>query len=248
MGNFTGKSVLVTGAGRGIGRGIAMAFASEGANVVLGYCGNDEAAGKTLSEIEAEGGHAAIFKGNVSDSGEVSAMTDFAVKTFGRLDVLVNNAGITRDGLALRMSDEDFDRVIDVNLRGCFLCCRAAGKYMMKQRSGAIVNISSIVGISGNAGQANYAASKAGVIGLTKSLAKEFSAWGIRVNSVAPGFVETDMTGVLSEKLRESMLSSVPLKRPGKPEDIAGAVLFLAGQSASYITGQVLTVDGGMSL
>ena len=248
MGNFTGKSVLVTGAGRGIGRGIAMAFAAEGANVVLGYCGNDEAAGKTLSEIEAAGGHAALFKGNVSDSGEVSAMTDFAVKTFGRLDVLVNNAGITRDGLALRMSDEDFDRVIDVNLRGCFLCCRAAGKYMMKQRSGAIVNISSIVGISGNAGQANYAASKAGVIGLTKSLAKEFSAWGIRVNSVAPGFVETDMTGVLSEKLRESMLSSVPLKRPGQPEDIAGAVLFLAGQSASYSTGQVLTVDGGMSL
>ena len=175
-------------------------------------------------------------------------MSTFAVKTFGSLDILVNNAGITRDGLALRMSDEDFDRVIDVNLKGCFLCCRAAGKYMMKQRSGAIVNISSIVGISGNAGQANYAASKAGVIGLTKSLAKEFAAWGIRVNSVAPGFVETDMTGVLAEKLRENMLASVPLKRSGQPGDIADAVLFLAGQSASYITGQVLTVDGGMSL
>ena len=217
MGSFTGKSVIVTGAGRGIGRGIAMAFAAEGANVVLNYCGNDAAAQQTLSEIEAANGHAALFKGNVSDAAEVQAMTEFAVKTFGSLDILVNNAGITRDGLALRMSDEDFDRVIDVNLKGCFLCCRAAGKYMMKQRSGAIVNISSIVGISGNAGQANYAASKAGVIGLTKSLAKEFAAWGIRVNSVAPGFVETDMTGVLAEKLRENMLASVPLKRSGQP-------------------------------
>ena len=246
MGNFTGKSVLVTGAGRGIGRGIAMAFAAEGANVVLGYCGNDEAAGKTLSEIEAAGGHAALFKGNVSDSGEVSAMTDFAVKTFGRLDVLVNNAGITRDGLLMGMKEEDFDSVINVNLKGTFNTIRFASRTMVKQRKGKIINISSVSGVTGNAGQANYSASKAGIIGLTKSAARELASRNINVNAIAPGFVDTDMTITLSDKVKEGAKGQIPLGRFGKPEEVAELALFLSSEKSDYITGQVINIDGGM--
>ena len=248
MKRFENKIVLVTGAGRGIGASIAKRFASEGAEVIVNYSGNDEAAQKTVDEITATGGQAQKYKCSVNDSESVKVMIDEIIKKFGRIDILVNNAGITKDGLMLRMTDEDFDRVIDVNLKGTFNCTKYVSKYMLKQKSGKIINISSVVGLSGNAGQVNYSASKAGIIGITKSAAKELSSRGITVNAVAPGYVDTDMTKVLSDNIRNEILKNIPLQRMGNVEDISNCVAFLASEDASYITGQVLSVDGGMHI
>lgn len=221
MKRFENKIVLVTGAGRGIGASIAKRFASEGAEVIVNYSGNDEAAQKTVDEITATGGQAQKYKCSVNDSESVKVMIDEIIKKFGRIDILVNNAGITKDGLMLRMTDEDFDRVIDVNLKGTFNCTKYVSKYMLKQKSGKIINISSVVGLSGNAGQVNYSASKAGIIGITKSAAKELSSRGITVNAVAPGYVDTDMTKVLSDNIRNEILKNIPLQRMGNVEDIS---------------------------
>ena len=240
--------MLVTGAGRGIGASIAKRFASEGAEVIVNYSGNDEAAQKTVDEITVTGGQAQKYKCSVNDSESVKVMIDEIIKEFGRIDILVNNAGITKDGLMLRMTDEDFDRVIDVNLKGTFNCTKYVSKYMLKQKSGKIINISSVVGLSGNAGQVNYSASKAGIIGITKSAAKELSSRGITVNAVAPGYVDTDMTKVLSDNIRNEILKNIPLQRMGNVEDISNCVAFLASEDASYITGQVISVDGGMHI
>ena len=248
MKRFENKIVLVTGAGRGIGASIAKRFASEGAEVIVNYSGNDEAAQKTVDEITATGGQAQKYKCSVNDSESVKVMIDEIIKKFGRIDLLVNNAGITKDGLMLRMTDEDFDRVIDVNLKGTFNCTKYVSKYMLKQKSGKIINISSVVGLSGNAGQVNYSASKAGIIGITKSAAKELSSRGITVNAVAPGYVDTDMTKVLSDNIRNEILKHIPLQRMGNVEDISNCVAFLASEDASYITGQVISVDGGMHI
>ena len=248
MKRFENKIVLVTGAGRGIGASIAKRFASEGAEVIVNYSGNDEAAQKTVDEITAIGGQAQKYKCSVNDSESVKVMIDEIIKKFGRIDILVNNAGITKDGLMLRMTDEDFDRVIDVNLKGTFNCTKYVSKYMLKQKSGKIINISSVVGLSGNAGQINYSASKAGIIGITKSAAKELSSRGITVNAVAPGYVDTDMTKVLSDNIRNEILKNIPLQRMGNVEDISNCVAFLASDEASYITGQVISVDGGMHI
>ena len=248
MKRFENKIVLVTGAGRGIGASIAKRFASEGAEVIVNYSGNDEAAQKTVDEITATGGQAQKYKCSVNDSESVKVMIDEIIKEFGRIDILVNNAGITQDGLMLRMTDEDFDRVIDVNLKGTFNCTKYVSKYMLKQKSGKIINISSVVGLSGNAGQVNYSASKAGMIGITKSAAKELSSRGITVNAVAPGYVDTDMTKVLSDNIRNEILKNIPLQRMGNVEDISNCVAFLASEDASYITGQVISVDGGMHI
>lgn len=248
MKRFENKIVLVTGAGRGIGASIAKRFASESAEVIVNYSGNDEAAQKTVDEITATGGQAQKYKCSVNDSESVKVMIDEIIKEFGRIDILVNNAGITKDGLMLRMTDEDFDRVIDVNLKGTFNCTKYVSKYMLKQKSGKIINISSVVGLSGNAGQVNYSASKAGIIGITKSAAKELSSRGITVNAVAPGYVDTDMTKVLSDNIRNEILKNIPLQRMGNVEDISNCVAFLASEDASYITGQVISVDGGMHI
>lgn len=248
MKRFENKIVLVTGAGRGIGASIAKRFASEGAEVIVNYSGNDEAAQMTVDEITATGGQAQKYKCSVNDSESVKVMIDEIIKEFGRIDILVNNAGITKDGLMLRMTDEDFDRVIDVNLKGTFNCTKYVSKYMLKQKSGKIINISSVVGLSGNAGQVNYSASKAGIIGITKSAAKELSSRGITVNAVAPGYVDTDMTKVLSDNIRNEILKNIPLQRMGNVEDISNCVAFLASEDASYITGQVISVDGGMHI
>ena len=248
MKRFENKIVLVTGAGRGIGASIAKRFASEGAEVIVNYSGNDEAAQKTVDEITATGGQAQKYKCSVNDSESVKVMIDEIIKKFGRIDILVNNAGITKDGLMLRMTDEDFDRVIDVNLKGTFNCTKYVSKYMLKQKSGKIINISSVVGLSGNAGQVNYSASKAGIIGITKSAAKELSSRGITVNAVAPGYVDTDITKVLSDNIRNEILKNIPLQRMGNVEDISNCVAFLASEDASYITGQVISVDGGMHI
>mgnify|MGYP004687239061 FL=1 len=248
MKRFENKIVLVTGAGRGIGASIAKRFASEGAEVIVNYSGNDEAAQKTVDEITATGGQAQKYKCSVNDSESVKVMIDEIIKKFGRIDILVNNAGITKDGLMLRMTDEDFDRVIDVNLKGTFNCTKYVSKYMLKQKLGKIINISSVVGLSGNAGQVNYSASKAGIIGITKSAAKELSSRGITVNAVAPGYVDTDMTKVLSDNIRNEILKNIPLQRMGNVEDISNCVAFLASEDASYITGQVISVDGGMHI
>lgn len=243
---FEGKKVLVTGASRGIGRAIALALAAEGADVAVNYAGSEAAAKAVAAEIEAMGRKALVIQADISSNEAATAMVDQVVKEFGRIDVLVNNAGITRDGLLMRMKEEDWDAVLTTNLKGVFSCTKAAVKYMMKQKSGRIVSISSVVGVMGNAGQANYAAAKAGVIGFTKAVAKEVAARGITVNAIAPGFIKTDMTSVLSEKVVEGMLSSIPLHALGESEDIAKAVLFLASDDAKYITGQTLHVDGGM--
>ena len=248
MKRFENKIVLVTGAGRGIGASIAKRFASEGAEVIVNYSGNDEAAQKTVDEITVTGGQAQKYKCSVNDSESVKVMIDEIIKKFRRIDILVNNAGITKDGLMLRMTDEDFDRVIDVNLKGTFNCTKYVSKYMLKQKSGKIINISSVVGLSGNAGQVNYSASKAGIIGITKSAAKELSSRGITVNAVAPGYVDTDMTKVLSDNIRNEILKNIPLQRMGNVEDISNCVAFLASEDASYITGQVISVDGGMHI
>ncbi len=244
---FKDQIVIVTGASRGIGREIALAFAREGASVAC-IATSEAGASKTASAIEGEGGEAHAFACDVSSSSSVDALFAAVIEQMGTPSVLVNNAGITRDTLLLRMKDEDFDNVIDVNLKGAFLTIRAATKSMMKARYGRIVNISSIVGSSGAAGQANYAASKAGLFGLSKSVAKELGSRGITCNVVCPGFIETDMTESLPEEMRNHVTKTAPAGRLGKPEDIASAVLFLSSKDASYITGQVLTVDGGLTL
>ena len=241
-----GKKALVTGASRGIGRAIALALAAEGADVVVNYAGSEAAAKAVAAEIEAMGRKALVLQADISSNEAATAMVDAAVKEFGRIDILVNNAGITRDGLLMRMKEEDWDAVLTPNLQGVFNCTKAAVQYMMKQKAGRIVSISSVVGLMGNAGQANYAAAKAGVLGFTKAVAKEVAARGITVNAIAPGFIQTDMTAVLSEKVVEGMLNTIPLHKLGDPEDIAKAVVFLVSDDAKYITGQTLHVDGGM--
>ena len=241
---LSGKTALVTGAGRGIGAAIAKKLADKGATVIINYSGNDKAAQNTLDDIAADGNKAEIYKCSVADYEEVEQI----VKEYGHLDILVNNAGITRDGLIMRMSEKDFDDVIDVNLKGTFNCIRHVARQMIKQRCGRIVNMSSVVGIAGNAGQVNYAASKAGVIGITKSAAKELAARGITVNAIAPGYIDTDMTRVLSDDIKDGIVSQIPLKRMGQVSDIADAAVFLVSDRASYITGQVLSVDGGMNM
>ena len=240
------KTALVTGAGKGIGRAIALRLANEGANVVINYSGSEDAAADCAAECEKAGVRTLRVKADVSDAAQVEEMFARAAEEFGTVDILVNNAGITRDKIILRMKEEDFDSVLDINLKGSYNCMKAASKIMLKQRSGRIISISSIVGLRGNAGQVNYSASKAGIIGMTKSLARELASKGINVNAVAPGFIETDMTKALPESGKEKLLAVIPAGRMGKPEDIAGAVLFLAGPDSSYVTGQVLTVDGGM--
>ncbi|MFG6496824.1 3-oxoacyl-[acyl-carrier-protein] reductase [Fictibacillus sp. UD] len=240
------KSVLVTGASRGIGRAIALYFARKGAKVAVNYSGSEAKANEVVEEIKANGGTAFAIKADISSSDDVTNMVKTVVSEFGSLDVLVNNAGITRDNLLMRMKEEDWDAVINTNLKGVFLTTKAVTRQMMKQRQGRIINIASIVGVSGNAGQANYVAAKAGVIGLTKTAAKELSSRGITVNAIAPGFIETDMTGKLEEGIKEDMLRNIPLARFGQPDDIAAAAAFLASDASSYITGQTLHVDGGM--
>ena len=248
MMNFEGKTALVTGGSRGLGRAVCLELAKGGASVVLCYAGNEAAAQETVREIEALGAKALAICCDVSDAAQVDALVKAAVETFGRIDILVNNAGITRDNLLMRMSEADFDAVISTNLKGTFLCMKAVSRLMLKQRYGRIVNLSSVVGLRGNAGQVNYAASKAGVVGMTKSLAKELASRGVTVNAVAPGFIETDMTAALPEAARTAAQGSIPMNRLGGPEDVAKAAAFLAGDGAAYITGQVLAVDGGMSM
>ena len=246
--NFTGKTAIVTGGSRGIGRAVCLELAAGGANVVFCYAGNDAAAHKTAQDVEAAGGRALALRCDVSDAAQVDALVSAAGERFGRIDILVNNAGITRDNLLLRMSEAEFDMVVAANLKGAFLCMKAVSKRMLKQRCGRIVNLSSVVGLRGNAGQVNYAASKAGVIGMTKSLAKELASRGVTVNAVAPGFIETDMTAALPEAARTAAQNGIPMSRLGAPEDVAKAVGFLASDDAAYITGQVLAVDGGMAM
>ena len=241
-----GKVALVTGASRGIGRAIALRLASEGARVAINYAGSTAKAEAVKAEIEQNGGEAILVQADVSDSASVDAMVAKVVEAFGQIDILVNNAGITRDGLMMRMKDEDFDAVINTNLKGVFYCTKVVSKLMMKKRSGRIINMASVVGLMGNAGQTNYAAAKAGVIGFSKSAARELAARGITVNMVAPGFIATDMTAAMTDKAKEMTLTGIPLKRMGEPEDVANAVLFLASDNASYITGQIINVDGGM--
>lgn len=246
--DFAGKTAVVTGGSRGIGRAVCLELAKGGANVVLCYAGNESAAAETVSACETLGAKALAVKCDVADGAQVKQLMDEAVKAFGRIDILVNNAGITRDGLLMMMKEEDFDAVISANLKGTFLCMKAVSRIMMKQRYGRIVNLSSVVGLRGNAGQVNYAASKAGVIGMTKSLAKELASRGVTVNAVAPGFIETDMTAAMTEAAKAATLASIPQQRLGAPEDVAKAVAFLASEEAGYITGQVLAVDGGMAV
>ena len=241
-----GKVAVVTGASRGIGRAIALKLASLGATVVVNYNGSREKAEKVKQEIEDNGGNASIYQCNVSDYEACQNMIQSIIEEYGRIDILINNAGITRDGLLMKMSEADFDQVIDTNLKGAFNTTRFVTRQMLRQKSGRIINMASVVGVTGNAGQVNYAASKAGIIGLTKATAREVASRGITVNAIAPGFIETDMTDVLPDKVKEASVSQIPLGKFGKPEQIAAAVAFLSSDDAGYITGQVLNVDGGM--
>ena len=243
-----GKVALVTGASKGIGRAIAVALGREGAHVIVNYNGSEEQAKKTCKLIEENGGSCESMRFNVAEEEITMEAMKSILEKHGKLDILVNNAGITKDGLLMRMTDADFESVLDVNLKGAFHTIRAASKQMLKQRSGRIINISSVSGIMGNAGQANYSASKAGLIGLTKATARELASRGITVNAVAPGFIETDMTDKLSDTVKENACKQIPLGKMGNPEDIAEAVVFLASEKAAYITGQVLCVDGGMAM
>jgi 3-oxoacyl-[acyl-carrier protein] reductase len=241
-----GKTAVVTGGSRGIGRAITLKLASCGANVVVNYTRNSKAADEVVAEIEAMGSSGMAVKADVSIASEVENLVNEVLKTFGSIDILVNNAGITRDNLIIRMTEKEFDDVINTNLKGAFICTKAVSRVMIKQKSGKIINVSSVVGIVGNAGQSNYAAAKAGLIGFTKSMAKELAKRGINVNAVAPGFIQTDMTSVLPENVKEEFIKSIPLMRIGRPEDIAKTVLFLASEYSDYITGQVINIDGGM--
>ena len=240
------KVALVTGAARGIGRAIAIKLAGNGYDVIVNYNGSIEKANETVEECKKLGSNSKAYKCDVSDYDTVEQMVKDIIAEYGKIDCLVNNAGITKDTLLLRMTEEDFDKVIDINLKGAFNCLKHVSKYMIKARSGKIISLSSVVGVSGNAGQVNYSASKAGIIGMTKSAAKELAARGITVNAIAPGYIETDMTNVLSDDVKDGIKNSIPLSRLGQPEDIANAVNFLASDDASYITGQVLHVCGGM--
>ncbi len=242
------KVAVVTGASRGIGRAIALELGRRGNFVVVNYNGSAEKAEAVKQEIEAAGGEACAMQCDVSDYGACEAFMKDVIKEYKRIDILVNNAGVTRDGLLMQMKEEDFDTVVDTNLKGAFHTIRFAARQMLKQRSGRIINLSSVVGLRGNGGQVNYSASKAGIIGLTKSAAKELASRGITVNAIAPGFIETEMTAVLPEETKAATLKEIPLQKFGKPEDVAQAAAFLASEEAAYITGQVLCVDGGMAM
>ncbi|MET0786601.1 MAG: 3-oxoacyl-[acyl-carrier-protein] reductase [Paenisporosarcina sp.] len=246
MGKLDGKAALVTGASRGIGAEIAKQLAKEGARVAVNYSGSQSKAEEVVNEIISAGGQAFAVQASVSDAENVTEMVKQTIDQFGSVDILVNNAGITRDNLLMRMKESEWDDVINTNLKGVFLCTKAVTRQMMKQRAGKIINIASIVGVSGNAGQANYVAAKAGVIGLTKTTAKELASRHINVNAIAPGFITTEMTDELSEDVKNQMLTQIPLSKLGNPQDVAKAVVFLASDDASYITGQTLHVDGGM--
>ena len=243
---MNGKVALVTGASRGIGRAVAMELAKNGVNLIINYSGSEEAAKEVLKDVTQLGIQAYIYKANVGNYKECAAMVEFAIEKFYKIDILVNNAGITKDMLLMRMSEEQFDDVIYINLKGTFNCMQLVSKYMIKAKSGRIINMASVSGRLGNAGQVNYAASKAGVEGMTKAAAREMAARGITVNAIAPGFVKTDMTDILSDKVKENIIESIPMKTFGIPEDIAKTVVFLAGEGARYITGQTISVDGGM--
>lgn len=244
--HLAGKIALITGASRGIGQAVALEMARAGADIAVNYSGSEAAAQATVDQVKALGRKAIMVKANVADADEVAAMVEAVQGEFGHIDILVNNAGITRDTLLMRMKDSDWDDVININLKGVYLVTKAVSKLMMKQRSGRIINMSSVVGVTGNAGQANYSASKAGVIGFTKTCAKELASRGILVNAIAPGFIHTDMTDVLPEKVKEATLAAIPLHRMAEPKEVASVAVFLASEYASYITGQVLNVDGGM--
>lgn len=243
-----GKIAVVTGASRGIGRDIAIALAARGANVIVNYNGSASKAEEVVKEIVDNGGTAKAVQCNVSVFDEAAKLMDYVVKTYGRVDILVNNAGITKDDLLMRMSEDDFDSVINTNLKGAFNCIKHVSRQMLKQKGGRIINMSSVSGVIGNAGQANYCASKAGLIGLTKSAARELATRGITVNAVAPGFIKTEMTDVLSDSVKAAAIEQIPMKRFGTTKDIANTVAFLASDDAGYITGQVISVDGGMAM
>lgn len=240
------KVAVVTGASRGIGRAIALHLASLGAKVVVNYAGNEQLANEVVEEIKAMGSEAISVRADISNTDDVTAMIKLALDTFGKIDILVNNAGITRDNLIMRMKELDWDDVLNTNLKGVFLCTKAVTRPMIKQKAGKIINISSIVGVAGNAGQANYVAAKAGVIGLTKSTAKELASRNICVNAIAPGFISTDMTDDLTEEMKQEMLKAIPLARIGDADEVAKLVGFLASDDSNYITGQTINIDGGM--
>lgn len=246
--NLANKTALVTGGSRGIGRAIALELAKSGVNIGISYVSNLEKANKVLEEIEKYGVKAIAIKSNVSKEDDVINMVKTMEQELGSIDILVNNAGVTKDNLLIRMKMDEWDEVMDVNLKGTFLCTKAVSRAMMKKRYGKIINITSVVGIMGNPGQGNYSASKAGVIGFTKSMAKELSSRGIRVNAIAPGFIETDMTDALKDEIKDEMLKAIPLSTLGKPEDIGNLVVFLASDRSDYITGQVINVDGGLQI
>lgn len=243
---LSGKIAVITGAGRGIGRAVALQMASYGAKVVVNYRNSKSQVEELLKEITDAGGEAIAIQADISIENEAKGLIEAAVNNYGRVDILVNNAGITKDNLLMRMSEEEFDSVININLKGAFFCLKYVASVMLKQREGKIINISSVIGIIGNIGQVNYSAAKAGVIGMTKSAARELAGRGITVNAVAPGFIQTDMTDKLSDKIKEASLNNIPLKRFGAVNEVASAVSFLASDAANYITGQVLQVDGGM--
>lgn len=242
------KVAVVTGASRGIGRQIAVQMAREGAFVIVNYHGSKEKADETVAEIEKNGGRAEAIQCNVSSYQESEMFLHQVIQKYGKIDILVNNAGITRDNLLMKMSEEDFDAVLNTNLKGAFHCMKHVSRQMLKQKSGRIINISSVSGVMGNAGQANYCASKAGIIGLTKSAARELASRGITVNAIAPGFIHTEMTNVLSDSVKENALSQIPMKKFGEADDIAAMAVFLASDLAKYVTGQVICVDGGMAM